>query len=290
MSRFELLEPESLEEALALMAREGEDVPIMAGGVALMILIKQRIARPKRIISLRKLDELRSLSSENGTRLRIGALVTHRAIETSPVVQEKFSVFAETEHHVANVRIRNMGTIGGELSHGDPHSDPAPVLVGLGASIHCIGPGDVSSERTIPMDQFFVDYMETALRPGELLAEIIVPEIPEGLRATYLKHATSTSTDWPALGVAAFGQAGEEGQMKDVRIVVGSVESTAREIPGVSDLTAGKSGGPGLFREVGEYVTSQVEPIDDGRASPWYKKELIKVYVRRALERIWTAQ
>jgi carbon-monoxide dehydrogenase medium subunit len=290
MSRFELLEPESLEEALALMAREGEDVPIMAGGIALMILIKQRITRPKRIISLRKLEDLRDLSHQKGIGLRIGALATHRAIEMSPLVLEGFPVLSETEHHVANVRIRNMGTIGGELSHGDPHSDPAPVLVGLGASIRCVGPGDASTERTMPMNEFFLDYMETALQPGELMAEVIIPDMPEDLRAVYLKHTTSTSTDWPALGVAAFGRPGEDGQMNEVRIVLGSVESTPREIPGVSDMTSGKAGEPELFKEVGEYVASQIEPIDDGRASPWYKKELAKVYVRRALEQIWAGK
>ena len=290
MARFELLEPESLEEALAMMAREGEDVPLMAGGVAMMILIKQRITRPKRIISLRKLDELRNLTYEEGTGLRIGALVTHRVIEKSPLVKERCSVLAEAEHDVANVRIRNMGTLGGELCHGDPHSDPAPVLVGLGASIRCAGPGAVLSQRTVPIDQFFVDYLETALKPGELATEVIIPDVPKGLRATYLKHTTSTSTDWPALGVAAFVEGGANGEVTDLRVVMGSVEATTREVPGVAELARGKKGGNAFFKEMGEHVASQIKPMDDGRASPWYKKELTKVYVRRALERVWPKQ
>ncbi|MFQ5914916.1 MAG: FAD binding domain-containing protein [Nitrospinota bacterium] len=290
MGRFEILEPESVDEALALMAREGEDVPVMAGGVALMIVIKQRAARPQRLISLRKLDGLRSVTHEEGTGLRIGPLVTHRAIETSPLVRERCPVFAEAEHLVGNVRIRNMGTIGGELCHGDPHSDAAPVLVGLGASLLCVGPGSPSNRRTVPMDQFFVDYMETSLQPGELVLELIIPDAPEGLRAAYLKHVTSTSTDWPALGVAAFVQADRDGGPTDLRLVLGSVESKAREIPGVADLARGKSGGEALFRAIGEYAASRIDPIDDGRVSPWYKKELTEVYVRRALERVWPAK
>ncbi|MEE8109661.1 MAG: xanthine dehydrogenase family protein subunit M [bacterium] len=290
MTRFEMLEPESLEEALDLMAREGEDVPVMAGGVALMILIKQRIVRPKRVISLRKLDALRNVTYEEETGLRIGCLTTHRDIETSSLVLEKCPLFAETEHQVANVRIRNMGTLGGEICHGDPHSDAAPVLVGLGASLRCVGPGSPSNQRTIPMDQFFVDYLETSLKPGELAMEVVIPDAPQGLRATYLKYTISTSTDWPALGVAAFVQGGEDGEVTDLRLIMGSVENKTREIPGVADLARGKSGGEALFREIGEYTSSQIDPIDDGRASPWYKRELTKVYVRRALERIWTAK
>jgi carbon-monoxide dehydrogenase medium subunit len=146
----------------------------------------------------------------------------------------------------------------------------------------------LSGQRTIPLDQFFVDYLETSLKPGELVTEVVVPDPPPGLRATYLKHTTSTSTDWPALGVAAFVQG--DGGVANVRLVLGSVESKTREIPGVADLIRGKRAGPSLFREIGEFAASQVEPIEDGRASPWYKKELIKVYVRRALEQIWTAK
>jgi carbon-monoxide dehydrogenase medium subunit len=290
MARFELLEPESLEEALSMMAQEGEDVPLMAGGVAMMILIKQRITRPKRIISLRKLDELQNITYEEGTGLRIGALVTHRAIENSPLVKEKCNVLAEAEHDVANVRIRNVGTLGGELCHGDPHSDPAPVLVGLRASIRCAGPETVSSQRTIPIEEFFVDYLETALKPGEMATEVIIPDVPKGFRATYLKHTTSTSTDWPALGVAAFVQGGASGEVTDARLVMGSVEATTREIPGVANMARGQKGGDSFFTEMGEHVASQVKPMDDGRASPWYKKELTKTYVRRALEQVWPAQ
>ncbi|MBI2880038.1 MAG: xanthine dehydrogenase family protein subunit M [Candidatus Tectomicrobia bacterium] len=289
MTRFEILEPESLEEALELMAREGEDVPVMAGGVALMILIKQRVARPRRILSLRKLDGLRAIAHEKGSGLRIGVLATHRAVETSPLVRGKCPVFADAEHLVANVRIRNMGTLGGDLCHGDPHSDPAPVLIGLGASLRCVGPGGASNRRTIPMEAFFVDYLETALRPGELATEVVVPDAPKGLRAAYLKHTLSTSTDWPALGVAAFARGDGDGRVSDLRLVLGSVESRAREIPGVADLARGKNGGEALFRKIGDYVASQVNPLEDGRASAWYKRELVKVYVRRALERVWAA-
>lgn len=289
MTRFEILEPESLEEALEWMAREGEDVPVMAGGVALMILIKQRVARPRRILSLRKLDGLRAVAHEKGSGLRIGALATHRAVETSPLIREKCPLLADAEHLVANVRIRNMGTLGGDLCHGDPHSDPAPVLIGLGASLRCVGPGGASSGRTLPMEAFFVDYLETALRPGELATEVVVPDPPKGLRAAYLKHTLSTSTDWPALGVAAFARGDGDGRVSDLRLVLGSVESRAREIPGVADLARGKKGGEALFREIGEYVASQVNPLEDGRASAWYKRELVKVYVRRALERVWAA-
>ena len=119
---------------------------------------------------------------------------------------------------------------------------------------------------------------------------MIIPDPPRDLRAAYLKHTTATSTDWPALGVAAFAQGSGNGEAAGLRIVMGSVESRIREIPGVADLARGKSGTDALFREIGEYVASRVEPMDDGRASAWYKKHLTKVYVRRALERVWPAK
>ena len=289
MSRFEILEPESLDEALSLMGREGEDVPVMAGGVALMILLKQRVIRPKRVITLRKIREMREIRDEPGVGVKIGSLVTHRAIEASPVVRNRCPVFAEAEHLVGNVRIRNMGTIGGEICHGDPHSDAAPVLVGLGASVRLVGPGSSGQSRTIPISEFFLDYMETDVKRGELLAELMIPEPPKGVRATYLKHETSTSTDWPALGVAAFVQE-NGGDDSDVRVVIGSVEAKPKEIAGLNELARGRALGETFFRELGKHAASQVDPLDDTRVSPWYKKQLTEVYTRRALKSIWTAQ
>ncbi len=287
MSRFEIVEPESLEEALSLMDREGEDVPVMAGGVALMIMMKQRLVRPKRVITLRKIQDLREIQSEPGVGVKIGSLATHQAIERSPLVRSRCPVFAEAEQMVGNVRIRNMGTIGGEICHGDPRSDATPVLVGLGASVRLVGPGNPSVGRTIPLSEFLVDFMETDIRAGELLAEITIPELPKGLQAIYLKHETSTSTDWPALGVAAFVERRDKDDL-DVRLVIGSVEAKPKEIMGLNDLVRDLGSGEGLFHALGESAASQVEPLDDDmRVSPWYKKQLTKVYARRALKSIW---
>lgn len=288
MSRFEVLEPENLDEALLLMDREGEDVPVMAGGVALMIMMKQRVIRPKRVITLRKIQELREIQRVQSVGIKIGSLVTHRAIERSSLVRERCPVFAEAEQMVGNVRIRNMGTIGGEICHGDPHSDASPVLVGLGASVRLVGPGSTSEGRTIPLSEFLVDYMETDIRAGELLAELTIPDLPKGFQAIYLKHETSTSTDWPALGVAAFVERRDENDL-DVRLVIGSVEAKPKEIKGLNDLVRDLEPGETLFRAFGENAASQVEPLDDMRVSPWYKKQLTEVYTRRALKSIWNA-
>src|SRR5579883_3437487 len=199
MHRFDWVEPRSLEEAHAALREHGDDAKLMAGGTALMLLMRQGLVQPGVIVSLQRVPGLDQIAARDGG-IRIGALCTHRRVETHPLVRERFPALHETLERVATIRIRNMGTIGGNLAHSDPAQDPPPTLLALGASVQVAGP---DGARSIPLDEFFTDYYENALRPGEVLTAIEVPDQagsfngsgPPG-RATYRRSASSCRGRW----------------------------------------------------------------------------------------------
>jgi len=174
MVRFEYHAPESLEETFALLDQYGDDAKLIAGGTALVILMKQRLVRPGHLIGLGRVPGLSGIEAANGG-LRIGALTTHREVETSPLVRERLPVLADTFHHVATVRIRNVGTVGGNLAHADPNQDPPVTLIALGASVDLVS---ANGERTVPLDEFFTDYYETASSPARCCGPSESPGCP----------------------------------------------------------------------------------------------------------------
>jgi hypothetical protein len=170
---FEFKQPESPEEAIQALVQYGDEAKLIAGGTALVIMMMQRLVQPACLISLQRLWGLNRIEAENGN-VHIGALATHRDVETSPLVKERLPVLAETFHHVATLRIRNVATVGGSLAHADPNQDPSVTLMALGARVQIQGAG---GEREVPLEKFFVDYYQTVLRPDELLRAL-----PKNLR------------------------------------------------------------------------------------------------------------
>jgi carbon-monoxide dehydrogenase medium subunit len=161
MNTFELRQPDTIEEALTLLHDRGEDARVMAGGTALVIMMKQRLVMPECLISLQKLRGLDQIKAENGT-LRLGALATHRAVERSDTVRSRLPALAETYAHVATIRIRNVATVGGALAHADPNQDPPVILLALDAQV---GLRSASGARQVPIGQFFTDFYETVRQP-----------------------------------------------------------------------------------------------------------------------------
>jgi carbon-monoxide dehydrogenase medium subunit len=174
MTPFEYRTPKSLKEVHANLKEFGSDAKLVAGGTALIIMMKQRLVRPSCLISLRSVRGLNGIELQNGG-LRIGGLATHRQLETSPLIRRRLPVLAETYHHVATLRVRNMATVGGGLAHADPNQDPPPSLIALGATLKATS---ANGSRVIPMDEFFKDYYETVLNPDELITEVMVPKLP----------------------------------------------------------------------------------------------------------------
>src|SRR6266581_5697180 len=183
MNAFDYRAPRSLDEALAVLGEYGEDARVVAGGTALVTMMRQRLVQPSCLVSLRDVQGLDRIETDNGG-LRLGALATHREAETSPLVRERIPVLAETFRRVATVRIRHMATLGGALAHADPNQDPPVTLIALDASVEIQRAG---GRRELPIAAFFRDYYEPALEPGELVTAVTVPLLPPASGASFIK-------------------------------------------------------------------------------------------------------
>ena len=279
MRDFSFHTPESLEEALALLDRYGENARPIAGGTALVVLMKQSLVYADHLVSLRTVRDLREISLEGGD-LHIGALVTHRQVETSLLVKEQVPFLAEIYNRVATVRVRNVATVGGGLAHADPAQDPPPGLMVLGASVRL---KSIRGERTVPVEELFSDYFETAIQPDEVLVELVVPPLPQGARTVYLKYLPRTADDYPTVGVAAMARQ-EHGRCEDLRVALGALGTTPLRATAVEDLLRGTKVTQEAVRDAAEAVRERVEPLDDFRGSADYKREMAVVFTRRALE------
>jgi carbon-monoxide dehydrogenase medium subunit len=279
MIRFDYLEPTTVKKALALMEKHGDDGRIIAGGTSLLIMMRQRLLMPKVVISLGRIPKFDRISFNTKTGLRIGAGARHRDIELSPVIKKHYPILHETFHNVAQPRIRNMGTIGGNLAAGDPLTDPGASLIALDAEVVVTSP---TGERTVKLDEFFLDYYQTALNSGELLTEIRVPP-PLRLGWSHIKFTPRSVEDFATVGVAITLSA-KNGVCEDVRLGLNSVASTILRAKQAEETLRGKSITDDLLREMGEVAATEVDPVDDNRGSADYKREMVKVLVRRAAQ------
>ena len=280
---FEYHEPRSLEEALALLADHGDDARLVAGGTALVIFIKQRLAQPGHLVSLARIPGLDGITA-NGAELSIGAMCTHRAVETSPLVQERASLVSDTYARVATVRIRNMATVGGGLVHGDPNQDPPPSLIALNASVVLASKG---GERTVPVDELFLDYFETAIQPGEVLTELRVPVPPPNAGSAFLKFLPRTADDYATISAAAVLQVAADDLCEDARVAIGSAGVTPIRATSAESVLRGQRLTDELLQEAAATVKEQVDPLNDPRGSAEYKRDMAEVFARRALEQAW---
>lgn len=278
---FELLEPRSIREAIGLLDRDDPLVRPIGGGTALMLLIKSGFFRPKRLISLRYAGgELSRISLKRDGGVHIGAMTTLSAVERSADIRRSFPVIAQTLYTLANVRVRNVATFGGNLAHADPHMDLPPVLIALDAHVTIAGP---ENDRTILVEELFKGYLETVLKGNELITDILVPRQTRN-RAVYLKCTTRSADDWPALGIAT--SLDFDGDVvRDARVVLGAASDRAVRLGGVEKMLKGSNVDDRLLRDAGETAAAEVETIFDARGSASYKKQLVKVYVMRALRK-----
>jgi carbon-monoxide dehydrogenase medium subunit len=250
MRPFELLEPRSLPEAIAALQEEGARP--MSGGTAVMLMMKAGVLRPSRLVSLRRLG-VEGIQA-NGS-LRIGAMTTLRTLEKSEAVRKGWPVITRTLRTLSNVRVRNVATLGGHLAHGDPHMDLPPLLAALGATVTIAG---AKGERTSSVEALYKGYLETTLQPGELITRVDVPALGRK-RAAYLKCTTRSADDWPALGVAVVLDGDQQ------TIVVSAATDKPTRLASVE--------------------AAEALPIEgDLHGSAAYKKQLLRVYLKRALD------
>src|SRR6185437_15394068 len=198
MIRFDYQEPTTLKKAFSLLEKHGDDARVIAGGTSLLIMMRQRLLMPKVVISLTRIPKFDRITYKPNDGLRIGAGACHRDIELSPPVKKHYPLLHETFRKVAQPRIRNMGTVGGNLAGGDPLTDPGASLIALDAEVTLAGR---NGTRTLPLEKFFVDYYQTALNPGELLTEIHVPP-PTRPSWSHIKFTPRSIEDFATVGVA----------------------------------------------------------------------------------------
>lgn len=282
MQPFEYRTPKSLKEVQQELKQFGSDGKLIAGGTALIIMMKQRLVRPACLISLRSVRGLEGIAEKNGA-LTIGGATTHRAVETSSLVRRRIPILAETYRHVATVRVRNMATVGGGLAHADPNQDPPPTLIALGASVKV---SSANGSRVIPLEEFFTDYYETVLKPEEVITELSVPRLPANSGAAFLKFLPRTADDYATVSAAAVVTLDRTKKIfSDVRIALGSVGTTPIRAREAEAVLRGQPVKAEALRAAGEKAKSTVDPISDFRGSAAYKKEMAAVFVRRALEK-----
>lgn len=271
--------PETLADALSALQRYGEDAKVVAGGQSLLVFLRQGLIAPEVLVSLKRIPELRSISSSS-EGMRIGAMVTQAELERSEPVREQYTALAEAASVVASVQVRNQGTIGGNLCHADSTADPPAALIALGATLEIAGP---DGSRPAPVEEFILDFWEVDLQQGEVLAQIVLPPPTPGAASAYLKHRLR-EVDTALVGAAAWVQLDDaRSRVRDAR--VGLTGVGARPIRAVEAEQALREGSVSdeLLARSADEAAAHCEPLDDTEASAWYRREMVRTMVRRAL-------
>jgi carbon-monoxide dehydrogenase medium subunit len=279
---FTLHQPESLERAASLLAERGEDARVLAGGSELILILKMGLAAPKHIVNIKNIPGLDRLDYDPSSQLlRIGPLVTHRVLEKSPVVNDHFPLIHEMEKQLANVRIRNVGTLAGNLAFAEPHADPGTVLLAYNARVKL---SSARRERMLGMGEFFVDYYETAMRSDELLTEIEIPKPAPTASGAYLRFCPG---ERPMVGAAVLLR-WENQLCEGARLALGCVAPTPIRLPELEQWLAGKSREEVLAHidHLGDQAAAMCQPLEDIWGSVEYKKQIVKTLVGRALTRV----
>lgn len=282
---FAWLEPESLEEVLAILARGQEDTRLLAGGTALGLMIQQDLLLPCTLVSLRKLQHepgLRGAWRDQDGTVHISALATLRELERFEPLKGWAPVLVAALRQVANPRIRNMATLGGHLAYAEPHLDLPPVLLAMGASVRI---RSLERERRIALSELFQGYYSTTLDSSELILEVVFPEQTSRWQGSYVRYTASAADDWPMLGLAAFVDS-DGGAVKDVRLAVSGICSVPTRLSAVEQMLCSERLSPSLIDEAARVAAAQFEIFDDIRGRAWYKKEILQVLIRRELKHL----
>jgi len=276
---FQLAEPETLAEALDAMARLDGEARLIAGGTALVPMIRLGLVEPDRLISLHRLPTLAAIRMDDGA-LTLGAMATFADIERARAVREGWPLLAEAVHRVASPAIRASGTIGGNLCYAEAASDPAPALLCLEAEVRVAGP---AGERSVPVTRFFRGFYETALEPGEIVTAVRIPAPPPGARSGYVKFTPRSAEDKPLVGVAALIALDAAGRCAEARIGLGGAAPTPIRAHRAEMALRGQALSDAAVRAAAETAAREAEPLSDLMGSADYRREMIRVWVRRLL-------
>ncbi|HWH76804.1 MAG TPA: xanthine dehydrogenase family protein subunit M [Candidatus Binatus sp.] len=282
MKNFDYLEPATVAEACALLKQHGSEAKVYAGGAHLTILMKQGLLEPKSLINIKKIPELKGIRFDDRQGLMIGALVTHRELETSALVKERFPVLCAAEREVANIRVRNVGTVGGNLASGEPLTDLSQIFIALDGNVKITG---ARMLRMIPVEELFVDFYTTSLADDEILTQVVLPPLPPRSGIDYIRFSSSSVLDKPSVGVAVrlTLDSGVD-TIQTARVVLGCVGATPVRARKAEALLIGNKLTGELAQESGGIASQECSPTSDLRGSEQYKRAIVGTLVRRAAQ------
>jgi aerobic carbon-monoxide dehydrogenase medium subunit len=278
LGSLQLLQPTTVDEASGALRDFAERGKVYAGGAELLLLMRHGLLQSEVLVDVKKIERLRGITWNDGA-LSVGACVTHQTLETHPLVREHAPSFAYAESQVANVRVRNQGTLGGNLCFNDPHSDPGTVLLVHNASVTL---GSQGGERQLPLHDFFLDVYETAVEPDEIMLDVQIPPLPVGMISSYLRlHRYQR----PTLGVAVAVRM-QDKTIAESRLAVGCIGPNAQRLAELESKINGNSISDArmIFAEQKNYLRDLLRPVDDLLGSADYKLYMTCVMLGDALE------
>ena len=274
----------TIKEALDLLEKHKDDYKIICGGQSLLILMRQGLVAPENLIDIKGVEELSYINFKPKEGLKIGATTTHREIEKSSIIKKHYPVLVDMEENLASVQTRNWGTIGGNLAHGDPAGDPGPVFIAMNATVKM---ANRERERILPLEEFFVDFFETALEEGELLLEVQLPAIPPKTAIMYEKF-NIIKNDQGIVSVAASLTVDDGGSScRDARIVLGAAAAIPVRAKKAEQILIGKKLYEGLLEKIGKKASEEADPVADIHATEEYRRHLVKALTKKMVRKAW---
>jgi aerobic carbon-monoxide dehydrogenase medium subunit len=276
---FALSEPETVSEAIEILAGVDGEARVIAGGTALVPTMRLGLLRPDRLVSLHRVAALSGIRLDGGA-LDIGAMTTLSALSRHEAVRSGWPLLGQAAHRVATPAIRSTATLGGNLCYAEAASDPAPALLCLEAQVRVAGPG---GERAVPLAGFFTGFYETAVAPGEILTAVRVPAAPSGARSGYVRFCPRSAEDKPLVGVAALFVLDAAKRVAEVRIALGGAAPTPIRARRAESALAGELLTDAAIRAAAEVAAAEADPLSDLMGSAAYRRDMIRVWVRRLL-------
>jgi len=282
LPRFEYISAKSLEEAAGLKAKLGDTSVVMAGGTDIIPLMKDRVIMPDYVIDLKEIPGLQRLECVPGEGLYIGCLTKLRAVETSEMVRKEFPAVAHAAHCVASTQIRCKGTMVGNICNASPSCDTGPIEIVMNAVYKTVSASDPG--REIPAVEFFTGVKKTALKPGELVQEIYIPQLGPGEGAAYSKHAVRKAMDLAIIGVASWVKMDDD-KIADCRIAVGGAAVTPIRAHSAEGILKGRQFTDELLERAAVAAAECCHPISDVRASAEYRADMVRVFTKRSFKK-----
>lgn len=286
MKNFEYRKVSTLEEAFLLLEKHQERAIILAGGTDLLVKMRHKILAPELLIDLKGIPGLDEIRFDSVNVLHLGALTSIHALETSPLIKEKFGIIAQSASSLASYQIRTRATLGGNLCNASPAADMIPGLISLAAQAKITGQ---NGERLIPLEDFFVGPGKTRLQRGEILTEVQIPNPPASTGFHYAKHSIRKAMDLAVVGVAVvISIIPGKDVCSGVKIALGAVGPKPMRASKAEDFLRGQKVDESVISRAAFLAAEEARPVSDIRASGEYRKEMVRVVTERALKQAWT--